>query len=158
MLSGFSRVWLFAVPWTVDFQAPPSMGFSQWEYWSGFPFPPPGDPPDPGIELVSLLSPELQADSLPPEPQGKSLKLCITIYPCRNYSQLWEEGCIGQLGWDKTPAGWSLVNSFSWGETLLRRTKCSGVFQNGGPSLPLAVAAGDFPPISFVRTWCKSRR
>ena len=41
---------LFATPWTVAHQAPPSMGFSRQEYWSGVPFPFPGDLPDPGIE------------------------------------------------------------------------------------------------------------
>ena len=45
-----SRVWLFATPWTVPYQAPPSMGFSRQEYWSGLPFPSPGDVPDPGIK------------------------------------------------------------------------------------------------------------
>ena len=45
-----SRVQLFVTPWTVAYQAPPSMGFSRQEYWSGFPFPSPGDLPDPGIE------------------------------------------------------------------------------------------------------------
>ena len=44
------------------------MGFSRQEYWSGLPFPPPGDLPDPGIEPTS---PALQADSLPSEPLGK---------------------------------------------------------------------------------------
>ena len=50
-------------PWTGARQAPLSMGFSRQEYWSDWselPFPSPGDPPDPGIELVS---PALQADS-----------------------------------------------------------------------------------------------
>ena len=37
-------------PWTVAYQAPPSMGFSRQEYWSGLPFPSPEDLPDPGIE------------------------------------------------------------------------------------------------------------
>ena len=41
-------------PWTVACQAPPSMGFSRQEYWSGLPCPPPGDLPDPGIEPASL--------------------------------------------------------------------------------------------------------
>ena len=41
---------LFATPWTVAFQAPPSMGFSRQECWSGLPSPSPGDLPDPGIE------------------------------------------------------------------------------------------------------------
>ena len=45
-----SRVWLFATPWTVAHQAPPSMGFSRQDHWSGLPFPSPGDLPDPGIE------------------------------------------------------------------------------------------------------------
>ena len=59
-----SRVQLFAIPWTVACQAPLSMGFSTQEYWSGVPFPSPGDPPDPGIEPGS---PTLQADALPSE-------------------------------------------------------------------------------------------
>ena len=45
-----SRVLLFATPWTVTYQAPLSMGFSRQEYWSGLPFPSPGDLPDPGIK------------------------------------------------------------------------------------------------------------
>ena len=56
--------------WTVACQAPLSMGFSRQEYWSGLPFPSPGDLPDPGIEPRSLA---LQADSLPTELQGKPL-------------------------------------------------------------------------------------
>ena len=51
-----SRVWLFATPWTVAHQAPRSKGFSRQEYWTGLPFPPPGDPPHPGIEPESLVS------------------------------------------------------------------------------------------------------
>ena len=53
MLSHFSRVWLFVIPWTVACQAPPSMGFSRPEYWSGLPFLSPGDLPDPGIKPES---------------------------------------------------------------------------------------------------------
>ena len=45
--------------WTVAGQAPLSLGFSRQEYWSGLPFPAPGDLPDPGIEPVSLMSPAL---------------------------------------------------------------------------------------------------
>ena len=45
-----SRVLLFATPWTVAYQAPLSMGFSRQEYWSGLPFPSPGDLLDPGFE------------------------------------------------------------------------------------------------------------
>ena len=60
-----SRVRLFATPWTVAYQAPLSMGFSRQEYWSGLPFPSPGDLPDPGIEPGS---PALEADALTSEP------------------------------------------------------------------------------------------
>ena len=61
-MKSLSRVRLFATPWTVAHQAPPSMGFSRQEYWSGLPFPSPGDLPDPGIKSGS---PTLQADALP---------------------------------------------------------------------------------------------
>ena len=57
-----------ATPWTVACQAPLSMELSWKEYWSGLPFPSPGDRPNPGIKH---LSPALQADSLPSEPPGK---------------------------------------------------------------------------------------
>ena len=49
----FSCVWVFAVLWAVARQAPLSVGFSRQEYWSGLPFPPPQDLPDPGIEPIS---------------------------------------------------------------------------------------------------------
>ena len=49
-VKSLSCVLLFATPWTVAHQSPPSMGFSRQEYWSGLPFPSPGDLPDPGIE------------------------------------------------------------------------------------------------------------
>ena len=45
----FSRVQLFATPWTVAHQAPLSMGSSRQEYWSGLPFPPPGDLMSPAL-------------------------------------------------------------------------------------------------------------
>ena len=61
------RFRLFVTPWTVAHQAPLSMDFSRQEYWSGLPYPPPGDLPNPGIEPGS---PALQADSLPSEPPG----------------------------------------------------------------------------------------
>ena len=67
-VKSLSRVRLFATPRTVTYQVPPSMGFSRQEYWSGLPFPSPGDLPDPGIEPGS---PALQADALTSEPPGK---------------------------------------------------------------------------------------
>ena len=59
MLSHFSHIWLFAIPWTVACQAPLSMGFSRHKYWSGLPCLPPGHLPDSGIEPESLASPAL---------------------------------------------------------------------------------------------------
>ena len=63
-----SHAWLLATPWTVACQAPLSMEFSRQEYWSGLPFPSPGDIPNPGIKY---RSPALKTDSLPSEPPGK---------------------------------------------------------------------------------------
>ena len=62
------RVRLFATPWAVARQAPLSMEFSRQEYWSGSPFPSPGDLSTPGIQPGSLA---LQADSLPSERPGE---------------------------------------------------------------------------------------
>ena len=71
-VKSLSRVRLFATSWTVAHQAPLSMGFSRQEYWSGLPFPSPGDLPNPGIEPGS---PALQADALSSEPPGSPIIL-----------------------------------------------------------------------------------
>ena len=74
-------------------QAPLSMEFSRQEYWSGLPFPSPGDLPNPGIEPSSLVSPALQVDSLPLVPPGKPpewLINCTLKFPHLVLSQwLW---------------------------------------------------------------------
>ena len=80
VLSHVSCVQLSVTPWTMALQAPLSMGFSRQEYWSGFPFHSPRDPPDAGIEPRSLA---LQADSLLSEPLEK-LNLKVT----RNQTKL----------------------------------------------------------------------
>ena len=67
-MKSLSLVQLFATPWTVAQQAPPSMEFSRQEYWSGLPFPSPGVLPDLGIEPGS---PALQEDALLSEPSRK---------------------------------------------------------------------------------------
>ena len=78
LLSHFSRVQLFATPWTVTPQAPLSMGVSKQECWSGLPFPLPGDLPDPGIKPASAL----QAESLPMSHVGSlSLVHPMQFYP-----------------------------------------------------------------------------
>ena len=78
-MKSLSRVRLFAAPWTVAYQASLSMGFSRQEYWSGLPFPSPGDLPDPGIEPGS---PALEADALTSEPPGIDT-IIISILPVR---------------------------------------------------------------------------
>ena len=76
-----SRVQLFATPWTVACQAPPSLGFSRQEYCSGLLFPSPGDLPDPGIEPGS---PTLEADALTSEPPGEP---CCIYKTSPNYPE-----------------------------------------------------------------------
>ena len=82
-----SRAWFFATPWTVTYQSPLSMGFSRQEYWSGLPFPSPGDLADPGIEPGS---PAFQADALTSELPGKPPKdynLFFSVIP-----GVWQRG------------------------------------------------------------------
>ena len=97
-----SRVRLFVTPWTVAYQAPPSMERSRQEYWSGLPFPSPGDLPDPGIKP---RSPTLQADALPSEPAGKpwcfkpgfkSCVLSLAFINTREFSweMMFQRNCI----------------------------------------------------------------
>ena len=74
----FSCAQLLMTPWYVAYQAPLSMEFSRQEYWSGLPFPSPGDLPDPGIEP---RSPALQADSLPSS-LPERLRKCLVAQPC----------------------------------------------------------------------------
>ena len=88
-VKSLSRIRLFGSPWTVAYQAPPSMGFSRQEYWSGLPFPSPGDLPDPGIEPGP---PALQADAFTisantevPSP-GRGIQRC---YVCYVMSLIW---------------------------------------------------------------------
>ena len=65
-------------PWAVAYQAPLSMEFFRQEYWSGLPFPSPGDLPNPGVEH---MTPTLQVDSLSAEPQGSPRILEWVAYP-----------------------------------------------------------------------------
>ena len=73
MLSHFSHVQLFATLWAVARQAPLSMVFLWQDYWSGLPFPPPGDLPNPGIKLISL-----GFSALLPAPAGKLCDVYFT--------------------------------------------------------------------------------
>ena len=69
----FVYIYIFTTPWTAAYQAPPFMGFSRQEYWSGLPFPSPGELLDPGIKP---RSPTLQADALTSAPPGKPSIIC----------------------------------------------------------------------------------
>ena len=104
-VKSLSHVRLFATPWTVVYQAPPSMGFSRQEYWNGLPFPSPGDLPNPGIEP---RSPALQADSLPTELQGKPLGP-----PKGQFSDIREEGHLEGLEWALTASSGTFNPVFS---------------------------------------------
>ena len=75
-----SRVPLFVTAWTL------SMGFSRQEYWSGLPFPPPGDLPDPGIKPTSLEAPSLAGEFFTTEPPGNRI-----FY-------VWEDAKVWALG------------------------------------------------------------
>ena len=100
------RVRLFATPWTVGHQAPASMGFPRQEYWSGLPFPFPGDRPNQGIEF---RSPALQADSLLSEPMGKRSRETVprllvlwdslVAETVKRLPTMWETR-VRSLGWD----------------------------------------------------------
>ena len=75
-VKSLSLVQLFSTPWTVDYQAPPSMRFSRQEYWSGLPFPSSGDLLDPGIEPGS---PTLEADALTCGSDGKESAMDMSL-------------------------------------------------------------------------------
>ena len=90
-----------ATSWTVPLQTPLSMGFPRQEYWSGLPFPSPGDLLDPGIKPAApAASPALQAGSLTPELLGKPstwLDFQVLV-PCKqleNHKELYVRGdCV----------------------------------------------------------------
>ena len=83
------RTWLcptLDTPWTVARQGPLSMGLFRKEYWSGLPFPPPGDLPNPGTDPASPASLAMQAYSLHAKPSGKPLlyvRYCDCPLLCR---------------------------------------------------------------------------
>ena len=83
----FNSIRLIATLWTVACQAPLSIEFSRQEYWSGLPFPPPGDLSDPGIELVSPVAPALQT-FFTTEPLGKPLVLLLLLLLLSHFSHV----------------------------------------------------------------------
>ena len=84
----FSVVSDSTTPWTVACQAPLSIGFPRQEYWSGLPFPSPGDLPDPGIKPESLAPPPLAGGFFTTEPLWKPKRTSFfsvsSIRSCRS--------------------------------------------------------------------------
>ena len=81
VLSHFSCVQLFVTPWTVACRAPMSVGLPRQEYWSGLPFPSPGDLSDSGIKPVSLTSPALEGRFFTISATWEArIYICTTIY------------------------------------------------------------------------------
>ena len=121
-VKSLSRVWLFANPWTVAYQVPPSMGFSRQEYWSGLPFPSPGDLPDPGIEPGS---PTFQAEALTSEPPGK-LYAYVTpfvIVPQFLYFSILFSVCISVWGVYKDISSCSVILALAMSSLLMSPLK-----------------------------------
>ena len=98
---------LFATPWTIDYRAPPSLGFSRQEYWSGLPFPSPGDHPNPGTE-PSLLHSRQTLYCLSHQGSRKwslmmyklARSLCLSaqsLRPCPTFATLWTVVCQSPL-------------------------------------------------------------
>ena len=105
-----SCIRLFVTPWTVARRAPLFMGFSRQEYWSGLLCPPPGDLPDPGMELVSPVSPALAGGAFTTMPPGKPRFACMCVYV---YTCVYTHGITRQRG--SHPLLYSLA---SWTESL----------------------------------------
>ena len=96
-----------------------SMEFSRQEYWSGLPFPSPGDFPDPGIEPGS---PELQADSLPSEPPGKPLTKFLVA---NSKKSLWFNAAVpGYAPPHLCSSFWLLGCGHAKGRRKAKQTEC----------------------------------
>ena len=82
LVKSLSHFRLFATPWTVAHQAPLPLGFSRQEHWSGLPFPPPRDHPNPGIIPMSPRSPALAGRFSIIGPPGKPIvsKVCVCVH------------------------------------------------------------------------------
>ena len=102
-----SLVQLFATPWTVAYQASPSMGFSRQEYWSAVPLPSPGDLPNPGIKPGS---PALEADALTSEPPGGDASSIPGLgrSPGEGNGNSLQYSCPGKSHRQRSLAGYSL--------------------------------------------------
>ena len=124
VLSSFSCVQLLVTPWTVAHQAPPSMGFSRQEYWSGVPCPSPGDLPDPGIEPGSPAAPARQAGSS--LLNHRESPICRVHYGKRwaGWVRNWNQDCLEKYQQPQI-CRWYHANGRKWKElkSLLMKVK-----------------------------------
>ena len=116
-----SRVQLFATPWTIACHTPLSIGFSRQEYWSGLPFPSPGDLPDPETEATSPVSLHCRQILYHLKHQGKArhkhgfwLQVRATdhytfLTPCYFNWTLWFQSAIGEFC--MLMVQWTLINT-----------------------------------------------
>ena len=94
VLRAVAQSCLTVSPWTVARQTPLSMGFSRQEYWSGLPYPSPGDLPDPGIKPVSPAALGLAGRFFTAEPPRKPVCVCVCVCVCINIYILFYYGFI----------------------------------------------------------------
>ena len=113
-----------AIPWTVAHQAPLCMECSRQEYWSGLPFPSPGDLPNPLIEPTSFMSPALAGESLPLVPPGKPV--CENLkFTCENWSHYVTFRYLPYVNIYTNEQEWSSLHSFkkhSWRPSMCPST------------------------------------
>ena len=118
-MKSLSHVQLFATPWTIAYQAPPSMEFSRQEYWGRLPFPSPEDLSDTGIEA---RSPTLQADAYHLSHQGKS----TVTSGCSNKFIFGCAGCFLQYTGFPSCGKWGLLSSCgAWASHCAGYSCCS---------------------------------
>ena len=109
-----SHIWLFQTLWAVSSQAPLPMGFSRQEKWSGLPFSPPGDLPNPGVKPVSSAFPALAGRFVTTEIPGKpiwELYKYLFTYSCDKYFKRKFEGTVRACNIDTWPilCSWKLM-------------------------------------------------
>ena len=97
------HVRFFATQWAIDHQAPVNMGFSRQEYWSGLPFPSPGDLPDSGIEPKGPLIPALAGGFFTIEPPAKPLQINVKLLRFYNSAEPWHKRCCKMAVLEEDP-------------------------------------------------------
>ena len=103
----------FVTPWTVASQAPLSMGFLRQEYWSGLPFPSPGDLPRPETEPVFTLAGGLFTTEPMEKPPKREILNSAKIFEISVFIKCIEQGSVS-YPWDKADLLCVFVNETSW--------------------------------------------